>query len=64
MKNGVECKRRTLIQKNTGFAPRNSFLRNWKVKFSRIGAQTNGRNLVDGLNKTIKIGWKLSFDAV
>ena len=45
-------------------APRNSFRSNWDIEFSRIGSQTNGRNLIDGLNKAIKISRKLSLDAI
>ena len=64
MKYGIQGKRRSFIQENTCFAPRNSFRSNWDIEFSRIGSQTDGRNLIDGLNKAIKIGWKLSLDAI
>lgn len=64
MKNGVERKRRTLIQENAGFAPRNSFRNNRNIELLRIGSQADGRNLIDGLYKTIKISRKLSFDSV
>ena len=64
MKYGIQCKRRSFIQENTSFAPRNSFRSNWDIEFSRIGSQTNGRSLIDGLNKAIKISRKLSLDAI
>ena len=64
MKNGVERKRWALIQENAGFAPRNPFRSNRDVQFSWIGSQTDGRNLINGLHKSIKISRKLSFDPV
>ncbi len=64
MKNRIQGKRRTLIQENTGFAPWNSFRSNWDVEFSWIGSQTDGWNLIDGLNKAFKIRRKLSLNTV
>jgi len=64
MENGVERKRRTLIQENAGFAPRNSFRNIWYTKFSWIGSQTDGWNLIDGFNKAVKISSELSLDSV
>ena len=64
MKNGIECERRPLFQEKSGFAPGNSFFRNWQTEFSWIGSQTDGWSLIDGLNKAFKISRKLSLDAV
>ena len=64
MKNRIERKRWTLVEKNTGFAPRDLLLVFRYVEFSRVNAQTNGGILIDGLNKLLKISRKLSFNPV
>lgn len=37
------------------------FSGNRQLEFAWIGSQTDGSNLIDGLNKTIVISWKLIF---
>lgn len=61
MKYGIECIGRPFLQENTGFAPWNFFRSDWRTEFTWIGSQTNGRNLIERLYKSIKISWKLNF---
>ena len=61
MKDRIQGIRGSFVQKYSGFAPGNSFRSGWNIEFEWIGSQTDSRNLIDGLNKTIVISWKLIF---
>ena len=62
MKQGIERKGRSLVEKQAALAPGDLFRSNRKAEFCRVCTQTDRWRLIDGLYKAFKIRWKLMFN--